>query len=164
MDRDTFWSIIDDARKTVADTFHIAPAVTAKLRELSGDEIVSFKQHQYQLLDESYRWDLWAVGYIVNGGCSDDGFDYFRAWLIANGRERWETAMKSPEAIGDWADPNATEYEEMLYVAVEAYEAETGEDFPYDKLAVSRPSEPAGEPWDEEQLQEVYPTLCEKFF
>ena len=110
MDRDTFWSIVDNARKTVDDTYDVAPAVTEKLKELTSDEIVSFKQHQYELLDESYRWDIWAVGYIVNGGCSNDGFDYFRAWLMANGRERWETAMKNPEAIGDWADPNVTEY------------------------------------------------------
>lgn len=98
MDRDTFWSIVDNARKTVDDTYDVAPAVTEKLKELTSDEIVSFKQHQYQLLDESYRWDLWAVGYIVNGGCSDDGFDYFRAWLMANGSERWETALENPEA------------------------------------------------------------------
>ena len=44
MDRDTFWSIVDNARKTVDDTYDVAPAVTEKLKELTSDEIVSFKQ------------------------------------------------------------------------------------------------------------------------
>lgn len=164
MDRNTFWSIIDDARSTVEDTYEVAPATTEKLKELSADEIVSFKQHQYELLDDSYRWDLWAVGYIINGGCSNDGFDYFRAWLMANGRERWETAMQNPEAIGEWAEPDEADYEDMLYVAVDAYTAKTGEEFPYDKLTVTHPSEPAGERWEEDQLESMYPKLCKKFF
>ena len=38
-------------------------------------------------MDDSYRWDLWGAAYLANGGCSDDGFDYFRGWLIGQGRK-----------------------------------------------------------------------------
>ncbi len=164
MNREIFWAIIDDARKIVDDVYDVAPATTEILKGFSPEEIISFKQHQYELLNESYRWDLWAVGYIVNGGCSDDGFEYFRAWLMANGRERWETAMKNPEAIGDWAEPDEADYEDMLYVAVEAYKAKTGEDFPYDQVTTNRSSDPAGEPWEDDELETMYPKLYEKFF
>jgi hypothetical protein len=34
-------------------------------------EIVSFQQHLLGRMQEAYRSDLWAVAYIVNGGCSD---------------------------------------------------------------------------------------------
>ena len=35
-----------------------------------------------QRLAEAYRWDIWAIAFIINGGCSDDGFEYFRGWLV----------------------------------------------------------------------------------
>ncbi|MFL6076856.1 MAG: DUF4240 domain-containing protein [Mycobacteriales bacterium] len=35
---------------------------------------------------ESYQGDLWGAAYLINGGASDDGFDYFRGWLIARTR------------------------------------------------------------------------------
>ena len=44
----------------------------------------------FRELAEAYRHDLWAMGYIVNGGCSDDGFCYFCCWLIGNGSERFD--------------------------------------------------------------------------
>jgi hypothetical protein len=31
--------------------------------------------------------DQWGAAYLANGGCSDDGFDYFRGWLIGQGRK-----------------------------------------------------------------------------
>ncbi|MFE5591185.1 DUF4240 domain-containing protein [Streptomyces sp. NPDC056549] len=33
------------------------------------------------------------AAYMVNGGCCDDGFDYFRGWLIAQGRNVFERAV-----------------------------------------------------------------------
>ncbi|WP_217498085.1 MULTISPECIES: DUF4240 domain-containing protein [Sphingomonas] len=34
----------------------------------------------------SYRWDLWRAAKVAKGGVSDDGFEYFRTWLISRGR------------------------------------------------------------------------------
>ena len=113
---------------------------------------------------EAYRWDLWAVAYIVNGGCADDGFEYFRGWLIAQGRPRFQEALENPEIVGDWAEPDENECEDILYAAQDAYESRTGEEFPYDAINTHQPSETAGAPWDEEQLEALYPELCGKFF
>ena len=162
MDRDTFWNIIDEARSTVGDACEVAPAVVGKLAQLEPADIVAFKQHQYDLEAESYRWDLWAVAYIVNGGCSDDGFDYFRAWLLANGRKRFEDAIANPTSIGDWAEDEG-DYEDMLYVAVEAYEKKTGNEFPYESVTSKRPPDPVGSDWDEDDLETMYPDLWAKF-
>jgi len=51
----------------------------------------------------------------------------------------------------------------MLYVADKAYEAKAGSELPYDAVKRSRPADPAGEDWDEDQLEELYPALCAKF-
>lgn len=166
MDRNAFWKIIDEARQSVGDTDEleeVASAVTDRLKALSPQEIVSFEQHLSDLMAESYRWDLWGVAYLVNGGCSDDGFDYFRGWLLANGRERWEMAMANPELAGEWTEPDAAFCEDMLYVAMDAYEAATGKELPQETLTIRRPDAPLGERWEEDQLEELYPDLYEKF-
>jgi hypothetical protein len=43
-------------------------------------QVVRVDRTVWTLMDRSYRNDLWAAGYLINGGCSDDGFDYFRGW------------------------------------------------------------------------------------
>ena len=164
MERETFWELINEARTEVDDIFEVAPALTDLLLTSEPDEIVSFAQHMKDVLAESYRWDLWAVAYIVNGGSSDDGFEYFRGWLIAQGRERFHVAMENPASIGNWAEPDENECEEILYAAQVAYEGRTGKNFPYDAINAPQLSEPAGEPWEEDQLEALYPELCVRFF
>lgn len=164
MDRSTFWTLIEEARNAANDISDVAPALGERLTDLSAEQIVAFKRHQSQLMDEAYRWDLWAVAYIINGGCSDDGFAYFRAWLMANGRCRWDAAMRTPEAVGEWAQDEEANYEDMLFVADAAYEAKTGDRFPYDELPDRYPEEPAGEEWEEDELEELYPSLYGKYF
>jgi hypothetical protein len=115
---------------------------------------------------ESYRWDLWAVAYIVNCGCSDDDFDDFRGWLLAQGKDRYQAALEAPERIGDWVEPgDPVECENFVYVARRAYEEKTGRELPMQAISVDWPSEPSGEPWDKsvEALQRLYPKLCERF-
>ena len=164
MDRDSFWKIIDDARMSTDDIYDVAPAVIEHLQTLEPHEIISFAQNMSDVLAESYRWDLWAVCYIVNGGCSDDGFEYFRAWLVAQGRERFDAALQNPEIIGKWAEPDENESEDMLGAGWDAYLAKTGDEFADGAIRVNYPSEPIGERWEEDQLEQLYPTLYEKFF
>jgi hypothetical protein len=52
-------------------------------------------------LKQANTWDLWAAAYIMNGGCSDDGFLYFRCWLIAQGKEVFEKVRDNAELLGE---------------------------------------------------------------
>ena len=164
MDRDSFWKIIDDARNSSSDVYGVAPLIVEHLQTLESDEIISFGQNMSDILDETYRWDLWAVGYIVNGGCSDDGFEYFRAWLVAQGRERFEAALENPSLIGDWAEPDENECEDLMSAGWDAFHAKTGDGFPSGAITRKRPADPTGDSWEEEQLEKLYPKLCKKFF
>ena len=47
---------------------------------------------------------------------------------------------------------------------LEGWASKTGEEFPYESVVSPSPSEPAGEPWDEDDLERLYPELCERFF
>ena len=51
---------------------------------------------------EANTFHLLAANFIVQSYVSDDVFVDFRAWLISQGREKYESAVKAPEVIADW--------------------------------------------------------------
>ena len=163
MEDSKFWEIIESVTSHISDPEDILAELVEALKALAPEEIIAFKQKQYELDDLAYRWDIWAVAYILNGGCSDDGFAYFRAGLICGGRKKYETALNDPETIADWL-PEDFEGEDFMYLANDAYENLTGNEFPYDQLVSSESSGPKGEEWDEDDLPKLYPALCDKYF
>jgi hypothetical protein len=161
MPDELFWRLIEEAKSTAGDDIETqAEKLTAFLAQRSADEIVDFAKTFDACMARSYSWDLWAAAYIINGGCSDDGFDYFRGWLIAQGRKVFEDALRDPETLVERADPEA-DGEPMLYVADNAYRRKTGNDFPeYVRTVASHPS---GKEWAEEAVNDVFPRLAARF-
>ena len=158
---DGFWALIEAARRNGADCDRQAATLGAQLGQLSPVQIVQFDEEMRARLVESYRWDLWGVAYLINGGASDDGFEYFRAWLIAQGRDYFAAALGDPERAADRAEAGEAECEAILYVAAEAYETKTGEQLPPSR--VRYPAEPAGQPWDEDDLEARFPAVARRF-
>jgi hypothetical protein len=64
---------------------------------LEPGELLEFQRHFNKMQTESYSWNLWGAAYLMNAGCSDDGFEYFRAWLLAQGRDAVEKAFEDPD-------------------------------------------------------------------
>lgn len=126
MTEDYFWTII-------ADTQGEDQAIYTRLLNETEEEIIAFDDHVCRLLNVSYLGDLWCAAYIACGGCSDDGFDYFRGWLISQGRETFEAALRDPDsvvsALERIPEGGYPSNEDMLGVAGRAYEAKTGKDF-----------------------------------
>ena len=134
MDRDAFWQVVEAARTQVDDTVddadHVAEVLADLLAERPVEEILGF-QAEFELLErESYRLSLWAAAYLINGGCSDDGFDYFRGWLVAQGRTVFEAALVDPDSLAALFGPDAegdVDGEDVLAAASIAYERVTGD-------------------------------------
>ncbi len=164
MDEATFWRLIDETRAAGGDEQQAA-ALEARLRAGGLDDVVGFGRMMDRCLDALYTWDLWAVAYLVQGGCSDDGFEYFRCWVIASGRDAFTLASTDPVAFGSGIDPDGDEEdrerEALLYVAGRVHEELTGEYGP--PRETPPPAEPAGEPWDEDDLDERYPDLARRW-
>jgi hypothetical protein len=161
MDRTEFWSLVEKTKKeSGGDCERQAELLRKKLVSLPIREIIDFDRIVEELLIESYNWNLWAAAYLINGGCGDDGFDYFRGWLIAQGESIYSNALKNPETLADFPDdfPEYAECEEFLSVAAEAYEQKTGQDL--DTSLPPPPSEPRGQKWDEEKVELVLPRLA----
>ena len=163
MDRGPFWQIVGDARSaTGQDDLAFLRSIRTRLERMSLDEIVAFEGIREDLMAESYRNDLWAAAYIINGGCSDDGFDYFRAWLIAQGRDVFDLALADPASLetaivmdNGWD----AELKEFLYLPREVYRERAGADMPE---SPRRPWTLTGPEWTEDSVYEMFPKLFEK--
>ena len=51
-----------------------------------------------------------------------------------------------------------------MYVPLDVYRQKTGEDFPWDAIDCKMPSEPSGQPWEEDDLETLFPEQCARFF
>ena len=158
----SFGCLLSEAEAT-SECDEQAEHLTRLLSALSSEEIYAFDRHFAKRRIEAYRWDLWGAAYLISGGCSDDGFEYFRCWLIGRGQAAFEAALNNPESVGDLVedDEDALECGALLYAADEAYERVTGTEMP--PTEITYPAEPAGEPWKEEDLEQRFPKLCERF-
>lgn len=70
-----------------------------ELERLSRDEHTGFLGHFYACYRQAYRKDLWAVAFVVMGGCSNDCFMDFRTWLVLRGRRVYTVALQNPDSL-----------------------------------------------------------------
>lgn len=173
MPEDRFWEIIEHRLGPGVDPDARMETLRASLRDLSLKEVIAFEVTFRRLLNEAYSWDLWGAAYVIHGGSSDDGFEYFRRWLVSRGRDAYRAAMADPDSLADLAlEPTGPfgvwEFEEYYYVALEVFEEKGGEG---DVRDHSEPEAglgtagPSGEPFedDEDHLSRRYPRLWERF-
>jgi hypothetical protein len=156
MDEAMFWQIIEaGGRKALADPERQLAAVRKRLGKLSPAEVRAFHRLFNQKLADAYTWDLWGAAYLINGGCSDDGFHYFRAWLISRGRAVYEAAVQNPDSLTGLTDPERDDYEleDLWGVSQEAYEQLTGEQMP--PIDFRWPAKPKGRRWDFDDDRQV---------
>lgn len=166
--KDVFWQIIDRSRTGSDGTKDgCAGALSWELSLLSPSEIMQFERIFVGYTDRAYTWDLWGAAYIIGGGCGDDSFMDFRAWLISRGRSVFDRAMLNPDClaeidIGSDAQDGAF-FETFAYVAGQVYRDKAGSEMP--SLGILRPTEPSGEPWDQNRsdLKHRCPRLWDKY-
>jgi hypothetical protein len=167
MNRDAFWKIIETSVKlSKGDVDAQIDILEDEARKLSVDEVINFSRHFDDLWIEAYRWDLWGAAYLIGGGCSDDGFMDFRAWLVSRGREVYEAALKNPESLANvLGEDEEGQIEGFQYVASKVWAEKTGGDpidFP-DNGSLRPPNDPVGESWTEDDLPRLFPKLWKKF-
>ena len=176
MDEEQFWAIVQTAVDEAGnDEDEYLEVVKRELSKLSLKEMIGFRLRTDKLLYDSYTSEMWCAGYLMNGGCSDDGFEYFRLWVISRGRKVYEAAMANPDNLIDYIDDDAEmdffEFELFWYVALEAFEeAVDAELYDYiddENFKTREGNYPNFEfNWEEdepESMQKLCPRLFEKF-
>ncbi len=134
MDTAAFWAIIERSRQASAgDVEAHVELLTEALAALPAQSIAEFEALFIAQLNRAFLPALLDAAYLMNGGCSEDGFLYFRAWLIGQGESIFEKALVDPESLAEAAgdeDSDEHEAELLMYAALEAYERLTGLELP----------------------------------
>jgi hypothetical protein len=172
MPADKFWQIIERAAKADHDPDAHMEALRTELRGLSLDEVISFEVAFRRYLNDAYTWDLWGAAYVIHGGCSDDGFEYFRRWLVSRGRTTYVGAVADPDSLAEMdvrpGHDGVWEFELIYYVTMEVFNEKGGDgdvrDYSEREAGGSGPG-PSGEPFrdDEQHLSRRYPKLWQRF-
>ena len=97
----------------------------------------------------------------MNGGCSDDGFRYFRDWLISEGHPVFEAALANPDSLAELPRLDGFVLEDFGYVASDVYQQITGNDL--EPALFDDSADPEGEQWNEDELPSMFPRLAEKY-
>jgi hypothetical protein len=149
MDVNQFWDLVEEARHTAgspSDAEETAARATALLAAREPQEIIDAQQILWDLMATSYQAPLWAAAYLINGGCSDDGFDYFRGWLIAQGRTVFDQVVADVDQLAKVelvrtavAEGMELECESTLGIAWNAHRKATGDDLPDGTVTIHYP-------------------------
>jgi hypothetical protein len=184
LDRAAFWRMVEASKVSGADPEDACDEQIGRLRhlliQLRPAAIVQFDRIWWAYNCLAYSEALWAAAYILNEGCSSDGFIDFRQWLIGQGEAVYRAALDDPDTLVDAVGPPPGTHrsgrymcEHLWHVARDAYleQAETRAlalpedervrvDFP--RLETG-PLPLRGEPWEERDLPRRLPRLWAVF-
>src|SRR5687767_7415979 len=129
MAENDFWKLVEANVIRRRDGSIEATPLGKKLAKMSPQDIRSFDQRMSKYYFESYTWSLWGAAWLIHEGAPDDTFDYFRSWLIGQGRKVFMAAMRNPDSLADVATAEALD--DVLYcIGENAFESVTGEPIP----------------------------------
>jgi len=163
MSHDDFWNLIETVHEAApADMDAKCEELTRQLKKYTPEDVAEFDRLFREHMVEAYHWDLWGAAYIIGGGCSDDGFMDFRATLISLGRNTFEQALADPETLAelDIEDADDFFFEGFQYIASQVYEEITGKTLP---ARTENEEDVAGDEWDEDTVDVLFPALARKF-
>jgi len=99
MNKRQFWELIDNARQSTGDWKSMFEPLMDRLSELDKPDIIKWGHIFDQYFVIADKKTLWAAIHIMHNGCSDDGYDYYRAWLIAQGKDVYYKALSNPDSL-----------------------------------------------------------------
>jgi len=170
INEDQFWTLIDNSLKNTSNQDEQEIYLVDVLQKLSPKEMIGFRLRTDKLLFDTYNSEMWCAGYIMNGGCSDDGFEYFRCWVISRGKETYQNAKANADyLINEVVDGEEFyDFESFWYVALTAFNNKTGKDLydyiDYDKFTTHEGKYPQFEFKWEEDKPETMKAICPKLF
>ncbi|MCL6275000.1 DUF4240 domain-containing protein [Muricauda sp. 2012CJ35-5] len=136
LNEEVFWNIVDLSLQKTNNQDDQERFLIKEIQRLSPKEIIGFRLRTDKLLYDTYNSEMWCAGYIMNGGCSDDGFEYFRNWVISRGKDVYYSAKENPDTLISQYDESIDiyDFESFWYVALEAFSQKTGKEL-YDYIS-----------------------------
>ncbi len=143
MNDDAFWALIDELSRRPGDRDERLEWLGEQLLLRPATESAEFQVRLERACEAADTKGVWtAADRVESGSCTDDGFHYFTLWLVAQGRKVYESVLADPDALADvpgirllvgrprddWHDDEWPEWEELDYVAQDAYDELTGQE------------------------------------
>ncbi|MBI5865986.1 MAG: DUF4240 domain-containing protein [Planctomycetes bacterium] len=162
MTRDQFWALIEKARDRAGDRpGRMCDALRAELENQMPAEVAAFAAMLRECVLEADTWDLRAATHMLRDRYSEDDFDAFRYWLIAQGETTFERVLARVEALAEHNlgvhPPEDCFFREFGRVPHEVYEEMTGE--AVSRVDDSMPGDPGGKAWTPRDLPSRFPRL-----
>ena len=102
MNEQILWKLVQNAKEAKPTAYQQTQYLTLVISSYSAKDILSLKNIYWKLLKSSFTADLWAAAYVLNSGCSDQDFIYFRNWLILQGQATFKKTIQDPEYLADY--------------------------------------------------------------
>ncbi len=160
IDENIFWLLIDESRAGTTNSGDFIENLRNKLEHFPEKELKNFDKWFIRCVNDLNSWDQWALAYIVRGGCGDDEFDYYRAWVVSLGRKAFETVKSMDESRLTSLFTEDPQLEQLYYLAADLYELRTGDIY---TPPLVKPNKITGSKWTEEQLEQTYHSLFQLF-
>lgn len=177
LDTVEFWRIINaSAQNSSRDVQQQSKYIERCLSLYTPEQIIEFEVILCKYILEANSFKVLAAAKITNGWVTDDGYLYFRCWLIGQGESVFRGTLDNPDYLADKVQMlhAQNEFEELLYVSTHAFQQKTGrqvEDDSFPRSIAYRQGldygfsapPPEGEDWKTEDLPQLYPKLWSVF-
>lgn len=166
MTEDQFWQIVERACQSdsrSSDRWH--DKLVSELSQLPADEIVEWNHIFDRFVANASTINLMAACYVMNTGAGDDGFYYFRCWLIGMGKDVYAKALEDPDSLANVALPysSGVDAEAEIYGAAHtAWMEVSGQPDTAPYPARSETADLVGDGWDfdnDELMRQHLPKL-----
>ncbi len=174
LDEDLYWTIIDKSLKETNNQEDQELFLISEIEKLSPKEMAGFRLRTDKLMFDSYTSNLWCADYIISNGVTDDGFDYFRCWLISRGKEAFYKSKENPDYLVNLVEnePKTYDFEGFWYVAMSAFKNMTDQELQafldYENFKTNDENYPILEfNWNVDEpktMEKVCPVLFQKFW
>jgi hypothetical protein len=168
-----FWHHIESAKHSSPRIADMPASLAHRLSQLPDSQLVDFSSHFHDCFERANDGCLWVAAIVIRrGGCSDDSFDYFIGWLIAQGRQVFEAALANPDSLAELESfeggGEAVQLEAILSADVDAYQMRTGSDDWRDfEFLRTRPQSGTRNRdflrLSDEEMRELFPKLAARF-
>ena len=164
MTREEFWQLIEQSR-TEADQY---ARLETQLRSAGKDTVISFEDNLRRVMLDASSFPMLAAAFVINSYVSDDGFEDFRAWLVSQGQQRFEAALRDPESMSDWLPRDSVDDldGEPLHMMAYSLLDESGDlDELFDRVDVPRDADfDVNWPESKTEYHKLFPRLVDKFW
>jgi len=159
IDENCFWELIETAKQNSQSSHKQLDLLLTALETFKAAEIKKFLLTLNGKMDALLHWDVWALAYLLMGGCSDDAFEYFRSWVILQGRRFVAVVLDDIQKL-EHIPTGSFLVEELLSIPKLAYENRSGKPL---RMAKRKPAQVKGKQWEEPDLQIRYPILYKRY-